>query len=72
MADVAGVSACVRRNWGLGAEGERRTERALRPLVRSGWSIVHDVEARYGNYDHIAVGPAGVFLLETKNLRGIV
>ena len=59
-------------NWHDGAEGERKTEKALEPLERSGWHIVHDVQARYGNYDHIAVGPAGVFLLETKNLGGIV
>jgi hypothetical protein len=31
-----------------------------------------DVQLRYGNYDHIAVGRGGVFLLETKNLKGIV
>jgi Nuclease-related domain len=59
-------------NWHDGAEGERKTEKALEPLARSGWRVVHDVQARYGNYDHIAVGPAGVFLLETKNLEGIV
>ena len=34
--------------------------------------MVHDVKQRYGNYDHVAVGPAGVYLLETKNLQGIV
>jgi hypothetical protein len=59
-------------NWHNGAEGERKTANALEPLERSGWSIVHDVDARYGNYDHIVVGAAGVFLLETKNLGGIV
>ncbi len=59
-------------NWHEGAEGERKTEKALAPLTRSGWTIVHDIQARYGNYDHVAVGPAGIFLLETKNLGGIV
>ncbi len=59
-------------NWNLGAEGERKTERALAPLKRCGWRIVHDVDARFGNYDHIAVGPAGVYLLETKNPQGVV
>jgi Nuclease-related domain len=59
-------------NWHDGAEGERKTEKALKPLERSGWRVVHDIQARYGNYDHIAVGPAGVFLLETKNPQGIV
>lgn len=59
-------------NWGTGAEGERRTAKALRPLERAGWQVVHDVAARYGNYDHVVVGPAGVFMLDSKNLRGIV
>lgn len=59
-------------NWNQGAEGERRTEKALRPLERAGYSIEHDVVARYGNYDHIAVSRAGVYLLETKNLRGTI
>jgi hypothetical protein len=59
-------------NWNQGAEGERRTEKVLRPLERAGCSIEHDVVARYGNYDHIAVSRAGVYLLETKNLRGTI
>jgi Nuclease-related domain len=58
--------------WHDGAEGERKTEKALKPLERAGWDIVHDIQRRYGNYDHIAVSRAGVFLLESKNLQGIV
>lgn len=58
--------------WRDGAEGERKTEKALSPLERSGLHVVHDVASRYGNYDHIAVGSAGVFLLESKNLQGTV
>lgn len=58
--------------WRDGAEGERKTERALRPLERSGLHVVHDVPSRYGNYDHIAVGIGGVFLIESKNLQGTV
>ena len=57
-------------NWWRGAEGERKTERALRPLERSGWVVAHDLQARYGNVDHFLVGPAGVFLLDTKWWRG--
>lgn len=53
-------------------EGECKTEKALRPLEQAGWSVVHDLRRRYGNYDHIAVGPAGVYLFETKNLQGIL
>jgi hypothetical protein len=60
------------QNWREGAEGERKTAKSLKPLQRSGLRVLHDVERRYGNYDHIAVGRVGVFLLETKNLKGIV
>jgi hypothetical protein len=59
-------------NWRLGAEGERKTERALHGLHHSRWLVLHDVEAAYGNYDHVVVGQAGVYLLETKNLQGSV
>ncbi len=59
--------------WLQGAEGERKTAKALKPLQRSGLlHVVHDIQTRYGNYDHVVVSEAGVFLLETKNLNGIV
>jgi len=58
--------------WHDGAEGERKTEKALQPLEKAGWTVVHDVKQRYGNYDHIAVGSSGAYLLETKNLQGSV
>jgi hypothetical protein len=59
-------------NWHIGAEGERKAEKALRPLERAGWRVFHDVQNGHGNYDHIVVGPGGVYLLEGKNLGGIV
>jgi hypothetical protein len=55
-----------------GAEGERQAEKALRPLERTGWRVFHDVQTGYGNYDHVAVGPTGVYLIESKNLQGVV
>jgi hypothetical protein len=59
-------------NWQVGAEGERKTAKALARLDGSRWLVVHDVECARGNYDHIVVSRAGVFLLETKNLLGTV
>ena len=58
-------------SWRRGAEGERRSAKALRPLVKHGWTVIHDVPGRYGNRDHVLVGPPGVFLLDTKNVRGV-
>jgi hypothetical protein len=59
-------------NWQVGAEGERKTAKALARLDRSRWLVVHDVQCARGNYDHVVVGRAGLFLLETKNLQGTV
>jgi len=58
--------------WRDGAEGERWTERELRPLEKSGWHVAHDLEGTFGNVDHIVVGRAGVFLLDSKNWFGEV
>lgn len=54
--------------WGQGSEGERKTHDELAAL---GWALVDDVDTGRGNYDHIVAGPAGIFLIETKNLTGI-
>ncbi len=58
--------------WRQGADGERATARALRTLTKCGWRLVHDIQTERGNLDHVLVGPAGVFLLEMKNLSGIL
>ena len=60
------------QSWRSGAEGERKTAKVLKPMQKNGWVVVHDIDTGRGNYDHVVVGPAGVFLLETKNLTGIV
>jgi hypothetical protein len=54
--------------WRRGARGERRTARALRKLVRQGWSVLHDVAVpgSRANGDHLLIGPPGVFLVDTK------
>jgi hypothetical protein len=60
-------------HWKRGAEGERKTEKALRPLERKGWTVEHDVQREgRGNLDHVLTGPPGVFLLETKNPAGTI
>jgi hypothetical protein len=58
--------------WLDGAQGEKWTEKRLRPLERDGWVVAHDLEAKFGNVDHFVVGPAGVFLLDSKNWFGVV
>ncbi len=57
----------------LGYFGERLVAEQLEPLKTEGWRIFHDVPfANNGtpfNIDHIAVGPGGVFAIETKTRR---
>jgi hypothetical protein len=53
-----------------GAEGERATAKALRPLLKDGWHVRHDVDTGRGNRDHVLVGPGGVYLLDSKRLGG--
>jgi hypothetical protein len=59
-------------SWRRGAEGERKTAKALQPLLGAGWHAAHDLQDTYGNVDHVVVGPGGVFLLETKNWEAVV
>ncbi len=60
------------RNWQRGARGERRTARQLDRLTRHGWVVFHDlaVPDSRANADHLIIGPAGVFLADSKNWRG--
>lgn len=56
--------------WRTGAEGERKTAKRLRALEREGWLLAHDIANERGNYDHIALSRAGVFVMDTKCLSG--
>src|SRR5215212_4009186 len=53
--------------WRCGAAGEQKTALVLRELG-DGWLAEHDLASERGNIDHLVIGPAGVFLLETKRL----
>ena len=57
-------------NWWRGAHAEASVGETLNELRREGWIVMHDVEQEFeGNIDHIASGPNGVFLIETKDRR---
>lgn len=56
--------------WGRGASGEENVGRVLDGLRDSGWFALHDVTLGRGNIDHVLVGPAGIFTIETKSHRG--
>lgn len=59
-------------NWQTGARGEQRTGKLLKRLERTGWVVLHDLPGRFGNIDHVVVGPGGVFLLDSKVWSGDV
>lgn len=55
-----------------GRHAERQVFRILRELDED-YAVFNDVEARYGNIDHVVVSRAGaVFMIETKSHRGKV
>jgi hypothetical protein len=58
--------------WRRGAAGERRTARLLGPLERQGWVVLHDlaVPGSRANIDHLAIGPGGIFVIDSKQYRG--
>ena len=56
-----------------GATGEEQVGGILEGLSRrQGWRVIHDANLGHGNVDHIAIGPAGIFTVETKSHPGPV
>jgi hypothetical protein len=50
----------------MGGDAEEWTAEELEALDRRVWRVFHDVPVRYGNVDHVAVGPGRVYAIETK------
>lgn len=64
------LSPAIER-WDRGASGEEAVGKVLAALEPAGWRVIHDVSVgARGNIDHIAVGPAGLFTIETKSHAG--
>lgn len=55
-----------------GASGEEHVGGLLDELADTGWKVIHDASFGHGNIDHIVLGPAGVFSVETKSHPGPV
>lgn len=59
----------VRRRLGAltqGIEGEKAVGQFLERLRSAGYDVFHDIVAAGFNIDHVLIGPAGVFSIETK------
>src|SRR5271166_6850548 len=50
-----------------GALAEEHVGGLLDVLSGEGWRVIHDASLGRGNVDHIAIGPPGVFTIETKS-----
>ncbi len=58
------------RNLVRGERGELKVAEALEELRSHGYRVFHDIVRDGFNIDHVAVGPAGVFAIETKCWSG--
>jgi hypothetical protein len=70
VARVLGVKT-DERNWRVGAKGEEMVAKELQKLGPH-WRVLHAVEVgnRGSDIDHIVIGPAGIFTLNTKRHPG--
>ncbi|MGH9156786.1 MAG: nuclease-related domain-containing protein [Acidimicrobiales bacterium] len=50
----------------MGIVGEEDTARDLAALTKRGWRTVHGLKLSAADIDHVAVGPPGVLVIETK------
>lgn len=53
-----------------GASGEEHVGGLLETLASEGWQVIHDASLGRGDVDHIVIGPAGAFTIETKSHPG--
>jgi nuclease-like protein len=51
---------------------ERRTASALESLQDAGWEFRHDVRGLDTTFDHVAIGPGGVIVLQSISADGVV
>lgn len=54
-------------NWAAGAAAEEKAARLLKALGPD-WTVLHDITVHHHgwNIDHMAIGPQGVFVINTK------
>jgi Nuclease-related domain len=54
------------RNLRLGIEGEKAVGQFLERLHADGYRVFHDLQGPSFNVDHVLIGAAGIFTIETK------
>ena len=60
------------RAWRVGAEGEENVGAKLAKLEQRGWHVLHSIPVRESgtDIDHLLIGPAGVYTINTKTHMG--
>ena len=60
------------RAWRVGADGEETIGAKLEKLTKGGWYVLHSIPVgkRGSDIDHVVIGPAGVFTINTKKHPG--
>ena len=64
----------IRRTWPRlralkqARDGERAVGQQLEELRKQGFQVLHDIVGDEFNIDHVLIGPAGVFTIETKTI----
>ena len=60
-----------RMSWRKGAVGEAIVAATLRDLPHD-FVVINDVSKRFGNIDHVVIGPTGIYVVDAKNWKGSV
>jgi hypothetical protein len=79
LAGVVGIGYFMQRRqsteaWAIGARGERTVAARLAKVAPKGVVTIHDrrIPGSRANIDHIAVGPSGVYVIDSKMVSGKV
>lgn len=67
--EIHGIEQNLQR-WRAGLAGERQVADVLSGVVAAGWVVLHDLHwpgRPKANLDHVAIGPGGVVVVDTKN-----
>jgi hypothetical protein len=68
---IAAKAEKERISFQKGASGESRVANVLEKFPDD-YRVIHDLTTPFGNIDHVVVGPSGVYVVETKNWKGVV
>jgi hypothetical protein len=60
-----------RMSWRKGAIGEALVVSTLAELPDE-FVVINDISKRFGNIDHVVIGPTGVYVVDAKNWKGTV